>query len=66
MKKILEVNNVNYRYSDAAPDEYVLKNINLSFELGKSYAIKGKSGSGKTTLIGFISTTFPAASRTYS
>lgn len=55
MKNILEVNNVNYRYSDAAKDEYVLKNINLSFELGKSYAIKGKSGSGKTTLLSLIS-----------
>jgi putative ABC transport system ATP-binding protein len=55
MKKILEVNDVNYRYSDAAKDDYVLKNINLSFELGKSYAIKGKSGSGKTTLLSLIS-----------
>ena len=52
---ILTVDNVSYRYSDAAKDEYVLKNINLSFELGKSYAIKGKSGSGKTTLLSLIS-----------
>ena len=55
MKNILEVNNVNYRYRDAAKDEYVLRDINLSFELGKSYAIKGKSGSGKTTLLSLIS-----------
>ena len=55
MSKILEVNNVSYRYDDAEPDEYVLKNINLSFELGKSYAIRGKSGSGKTTLLSLIS-----------
>ena len=55
MKNILEVNNVSYRYSDAAPEEYVLRNVNLSFELGKSYAIKGKSGSGKTTLLSLIS-----------
>ena len=52
---ILEVKNVNYRYSDADPDDYVLKNINLNFELGKSYAIRGKSGSGKTTLLSLIS-----------
>ena len=52
---ILEVKDVSYRYSDAAKDEYVLKNINLSFELGKSYAIRGKSGSGKTTLLSLIS-----------
>ena len=53
--KILEVKNVNYRYSDAEVDDYVLRDINLSFELGKSYAIKGKSGSGKTTLLSLIS-----------
>ena len=55
MQKILEVNNVNYRHNDAPIDDYVLRNINLSFELGKSYAIKGKSGSGKTTLLSLIS-----------
>ena len=55
MNKILEVNNVSYRYNDADKDDYVLKDVNLSFELGKSYAIKGKSGSGKTTLLSLIS-----------
>ena len=40
MKNILEVKDVSYRYRDAAKDEYVLKDINLEFELGKSYAIK--------------------------
>ena len=55
MKKILEVKDVSYRYSDADKDDYVLRNVNLSFELGKSYAIKGKSGSGKTTLLSLIS-----------
>ena len=55
MDKVLKVNNVSYRYKDAAKDEYVFKNLNLSFELGKSYAIKGKSGSGKTTLLSLIS-----------
>ena len=55
MKEILKVNNVNYRYSDADKDDYVLRNINMSFEFGKSYAIKGRSGSGKTTLLSLIS-----------
>ena len=54
-KKILTLKNVNYRYNDAAKDEYVLKNINYEFEKGKTYAIKGKSGSGKTTLLSLIS-----------
>jgi putative ABC transport system ATP-binding protein len=52
---VLSLKNVNYRYPDAAKDEYVLKNINYEFEKGKTYAIKGKSGSGKTTLLSLIS-----------
>ena len=52
---ILKMNDVNYRYQDAKKDDYVLKNINYEFELGKMYAIKGKSGSGKTTLLSLIS-----------
>ncbi len=52
---ILELKDVSYRYSDAKKDEYVLKNINYNFKLGKIYAIKGKSGSGKTTLLSLIS-----------
>ena len=52
---VLSLKNVSYRYKDAMPDEYVLKDINYSFEKGKTYAIKGKSGSGKTTLLSLIS-----------
>lgn len=55
MKKILELIDVSYRYIDAKEDEYVFKNINYEFSLGKMYAIKGKSGSGKTTLLSLIS-----------
>ena len=55
MKHILEIENVKYRYSDAEENDYVLKNINMSFDEGKVYAIKGKSGSGKTTLLSLIS-----------
>ena len=54
-KNVLTINNVSYRYKDAAKDEYVLKDINYNFEKGKVYAIKGKSGSGKTTLLSLIS-----------
>lgn len=53
--KLLELKNVSYRYKDAAKDEYVLKNINYIFELGKMYVIKGRSGSGKTTFLSLIS-----------
>ncbi len=54
-KEILRISNLSYRYSDALEDEFVLKDINYSFEAGKVYAIKGKSGSGKTTLLSLIS-----------
>ena len=54
-KVILKLDNVSYRYDDAEADDYVLKDINYSFETGKVYAIKGKSGSGKTTLLSFLS-----------
>ena len=52
---ILRLENVGYRYNDAKKDEYVLKNINYTFEKGKVYAIKGRSGSGKTTLLSLLS-----------
>ncbi len=54
-KIVLKIENVSYRYADAEPNEYVLKNLNFDFEKGKVYAIKGKSGSGKTTLLSLIS-----------
>lgn len=52
---ILKLENVSYRYNDALKDDYVLKDINYEFDLGKTYAIKGRSGSGKTTLLSLIS-----------
>lgn len=52
---VLRLDNVGYRYLDASADEYVLKDINYEFEIGKTYAIKGKSGSGKTTLLSLLS-----------
>lgn len=52
---ILKIENLGYRYSDAAKDDFVFKNLNYEFESGKMYAIRGKSGSGKTTLLSLIS-----------
>ena len=40
--------NLSFAYGD---DQTVLKDINLRFEKGKSYAIVGGSGSGKSTLL---------------
>lgn len=53
--EVLKVENLNYRYKDADINDYVLKDLNYNFKLGKVYTIKGKSGSGKTTLLSLIS-----------
>ncbi len=50
---VLEVKDLSYKYKDG--DNYVLKNLNFSFEEGLVYAIKGKSGCGKTTFLSLIS-----------
>lgn len=42
---------LSFAYEENAP---VLRNVNLQFEAGKSYAIVGGSGSGKTTLLNLL------------
>jgi subfamily B ATP-binding cassette protein MsbA len=49
----LELRNVWFRYPGS--ERFTLKNISLSFEAGKKYAIVGKTGSGKSTLVSLIS-----------
>ena len=47
--KEIEYKNVSFAYHKG-DDGYVLKNINLIIEKGKTIALVGQSGSGKTTL----------------
>lgn len=41
--------NVSFQYPGT--NDWILKNINLKFNIGEKYAIVGKNGAGKTTLI---------------
>lgn len=45
----VEFRNVSFKYPGC--DNFVLKNINLKFKLGKRLAIVGQNGSGKSTFI---------------
>lgn len=48
---MLKIRNLSKSYRDGKSSIQVLKNINYTFEKGKSYGIVGKSGSGKSTLM---------------
>ena len=45
----LEFRNVSFRYPGS--DQYALRNVNLTFEIGRRLAVVGMNGSGKTTFI---------------
>ena len=51
----LEVKNLSHSYIDGMKKKKVLKDINVTFESGKFYAILGESGSGKTTFLSILS-----------
>lgn len=51
---ILEIRNVSYTYQSQYQTTEALKNVSLSFESGRVYAVTGKSGSGKTTLLSLM------------
>ncbi len=46
----IEYKNVSFKYEE----KYVLKNINLKIEKGKTVALVGQSGSGKSTLVDLL------------
>lgn len=50
-KGLLTFENVEFSYPDSVP---VLKNINLTLEAGKTYALVGPTGGGKTTTASLI------------
>ena len=46
----IEFRNVSFRYAD----KWILRNINLTIEKGKTVALVGQSGGGKSTLVDLI------------
>lgn len=50
--KCIHIEKLNFRYGE--DDEYVLKDISLKLEKGRSYALVGLSGCGKSTLVKLI------------
>ncbi|MFS1664134.1 ABC transporter ATP-binding protein [Streptococcus sp. zg-JUN1979] len=50
---ILRTQNLGYSYTEH-PDDYLFKDVNLSFETGQVYSILGQSGSGKTTFLSLL------------
>ncbi|MCQ2253418.1 MAG: ABC transporter ATP-binding protein/permease [Bacteroidales bacterium] len=46
----IEFRNVSFKYAE----KYVLRNINLTIEKGKTVALVGQSGSGKSTLVDLL------------
>ena len=49
----LTTHNISYWYSNN-PDDYLFKDVSISFEKGRVYSILGQSGSGKTTFLSLL------------
>lgn len=54
MDYIITIKDITKTYKNKKRDVEVLKNIDLTFSLGKFYAIMGPSGSGKSTLFNIL------------
>ncbi|GAA5005096.1 ABC transporter ATP-binding protein [Acinetobacter puyangensis] len=57
-KQGLEIKLQNVSLKPAGNDQYILKNINLSFKAGQIVTIVGKTGAGKTTLMNLLNRFF--------
>lgn len=50
----LQAENLNYSYTTKYQSVHAVKDVSLSLEQGKMYALIGKSGCGKTTLLSLL------------
>lgn len=55
MKKVLEIENINYSYHTPDGETETLRDISFSMKAGEFVAIVGPSGCGKSTLLSIIS-----------
>lgn len=51
----LELDDVGFRFPDAAPDDWALRHVNLVVEPGETVALVGPTGSGKSVLAALLS-----------
>lgn len=67
LKKILPFSNVSLQVSNLGKRynrEWIFRDLNYSFESGKSYAISGPNGSGKSTLLQILCGQLPPSKGT--
>ena len=57
LKNGIRVNHLSFGYE---PEKQVLQTVDVTFELGKKYAIVGASGSGKSTLLNLLTASHPS------
>lgn len=65
MDYIITIEDITKTYKTKKRDVEVLKNIDVTFSLGKFYAIMGPSGSGKSTLFNILGLVDTPSSGTY-
>ncbi|TDL31952.1 ABC transporter ATP-binding protein [Jeotgalibacillus sp. S-D1] len=55
MSELLSLQQVSYWYKQGSKQQFILKNVDITFERSTFYTIVGPSGSGKTTFLALIS-----------
>ncbi|WP_404462560.1 ABC transporter ATP-binding protein [Sutcliffiella horikoshii] len=55
MSNLISLQKVSYWYKQGSKQQYILKDVDMTFERGTFYTIVGPSGSGKTTFLALVS-----------
>jgi ABC-type nitrate/sulfonate/bicarbonate transport system ATPase subunit len=62
MEKLIEVNNIAFRYNANSP--YLFKDLSFNINKGEALCIIGKSGMGKSTLLKILANSLPPTAGT--